>query len=135
MSHIKSKDTKPEMIIRRLLHRAGYRYSLHKSALPGKPDLYFKKFNAAIFIHGCFWHQHPGCKRASIPKSNTDYWIPKLKRNVERDRDHINDLELLGIRVLVIWECETNLSDLDDQQLLLDRIRKFLDPNCRKVEN
>ena len=108
MSHIRAKGMKPEILVRRLAHSMGYRYRLHRKDLPGKPDLANKKAKWAIFVHGCFWHQHadPGCKIARRPKSNREYWLPKLERNVTRDAEHQVQLRALGWDVLVIWECE-----------------------------
>jgi len=106
MKAIKAKDTKPEMIVRKILHNNGYRYRLHKKDLPGKPDLYLKKFNTVVFIHGCFWHQHAGCKYAAVPKTNKKYWISKLQRNILRDEENKAELKNKGYRVVVIWECE-----------------------------
>jgi len=108
MSRIRSKDTQPEMIVRKMLHNNGIRYRLHARDLPGKPDLSNKSKKFAIFVNGCFWHQHKGCKRASIPKSNTDYWIPKLEKNVNRLRENLETLDTMGYRTAVIWECEVN---------------------------
>ena len=107
MALIKGRDTGPEMIVRRLVHSMGFRYRLHRSDLPGKPDLVFGPRRKVIFVHGCFWHQHKAenC-RHSVPKSRTDYWLPKLKRNVERDQQNLNKLEKDGWQSLVIWECE-----------------------------
>ncbi|WP_081745321.1 very short patch repair endonuclease [Pseudomonas sp. URIL14HWK12:I7] len=107
MSNVKGKDTKPELVVRRLCHNMGLRYRLHQKHLPGKPDLVFPKHKLCIFVHGCFWHRHPGCKHASTPKSRLDFWLPKLKKNVERDLDAQQALLLLGWRVVIIWECET----------------------------
>ena len=121
MSLIRSKDTKPELIVRSLLHRMGYRFRLHQKGLPGKPDIVLKKHNTVVFCHGCFWHQHPGCKRATIPKTNTDYWIPKLKKNVTRFSDVHEQLSHQGWKVLVVWECETKNIDT-----LTDKIKIFL---------
>lgn len=106
MSRIRSKGTKPEMTVRRLLHSMGYRYRLHRRDLPGSPDLVFPKWRKAIFVHGCFWHQHPGCRISRQPKSNRDYWVPKLERNTARDAEHQAQLREMGWEVLVIWECE-----------------------------
>lgn len=111
MSLIRSKETKPEVFARSILHRLGFRFRKHVRQLPGKPDIILPKYKTAIFVHGCFWHQHKGCKRATIPKSNIDYWIPKLKGNVERDKQHRKNLEELGWNVAVIWECETKKAD------------------------
>ena len=108
MANIRSKGMKPEMIVRRLAHSMGYRYRLHRKDLPGKPDLVFPARRKVIFVHGCFWHQHgdPACKIARRPKSNLDYWLPKLQRNAERDSEHQACLNELGWQALVIWECE-----------------------------
>ncbi len=109
MAAIRSADTKPELIVRRLVYSLGYRYRLHRKDLPGKPDLVFGPARKIIFVHGCFWHLHPksGCLDSRIPKSNTAYWRPKLLRNVARDQRNRRELRRLGWRVLVIWECET----------------------------
>jgi DNA mismatch endonuclease, patch repair protein len=124
MSLIRAKDTKPEMIVRRLIHSLGYRYRLHRKDLPGTPDLVFPNRKAVIFVHGCFWHRHddPTCKLARLPKSRLDFWIPKLERNVERDKNNAAALRELGWRVLTIWECQ--LKNRTDLQV---RIREFLD--------
>jgi DNA mismatch endonuclease (patch repair protein) len=108
MRRIHSKNTSPEMLVRRLVFSMGYRYRLHSKDLPGKPDLVFRNRKKAIFVHGCFWHQHPGCREGRIPGSRREYWDPKLKRNVERDRLHLENLTDLGWDVLVVWECETS---------------------------
>lgn len=112
MANIRSKGMKPELIVRRLTHSMGYRYRLHRKDLPGKPDLVFPARRKVIFVHGCFWHQHadPACKIARRPKSNLDYWLPKLQRNVERDAEHRDRLSALGWQVLVIWECEVKIA-------------------------
>ena len=107
MRLIRSTDTKPEIIIRKLLHSLGYRFRLHKKSLPGKPDIVLKKYKTVIFVHGCFWHQHKKCKRSNIPKSNRAYWKPKLTKNIKRDEQHKLILKKLGWRTIVIWECET----------------------------
>lgn len=107
MSLIHSSDTKPEVIVRKLLHSLGYRFRLHKKDLPGKPDIVLKKHRTIIFIHGCFWHQHKGCKRSNIPKSNKSYWQLKLENNVKRDKQHKQSLKKLGWKTITIWECET----------------------------
>ena len=105
MASIKSKNTKPEIFVRKLLHGLGLRFSLHKDSLPGKPDLYFRKYNLAMFVHGCFWHQHD-CKKRRNPQTNSDFWKEKFKKNKERDNKNINKLKEMGIRVHIIWECE-----------------------------
>jgi DNA mismatch endonuclease (patch repair protein) len=104
MSRIRSKDTAPELAVRRLLHSLGYRYRLHHKDLPGKPDIVFSVRRKVIFVHGCYWHAH-GCKVAHTPKSNEAYWSPKLRRNVERDALNRARLAELGWRSFVIWEC------------------------------
>lgn len=122
MRAVKSKDTGAEMAVRRLVHSLGYRYRLHRRDLPGAPDLVFPSRRAVIFVHGCFWHQHD-CKRgARIPSTRRDYWVPKLRRNQERDRQHQEHLQRHGWRVLVVWECEVK-----DRALLLEKVPCFLD--------
>ena len=106
MRHIPSKGTKPEIYVRRFLHCLGFRYRLHQRNLPGKPDLVFPRFRKVIFVHGCFWHLHKGCREGRIPGSRQSYWEPKLKKNVERDRKHVAALGILGWKVLIVWECE-----------------------------
>ena len=125
MSRIRSRDTKPEMIVRRLLYAAGYRYRLHGSALPGKPDLVFKGRRKVILVHECFWHQHEEerCREGRKPKSNMRYWHTKLERNVERDRRNEAELRALGWDVLVVWACEMRSSGE-----LLARLVAFLGP-------
>jgi DNA mismatch endonuclease (patch repair protein) len=122
MAKIRSKDTKPELLVRRLIHSLGYRYRLHRKDLPGKPDLVFAKRRKVIFVHGCFWHSH-NCKASpKRPKSNRDYWIPKLERNVQRDIEHQERLINMGWQILVLWECE-----LKDKVHLVETIKLFLD--------
>lgn len=106
MSAIHSKDTKPELVVRHFLraHRIGYRKNY--IGLPGKPDLVLTKYHTVIFVNGCFWHQHKGCRYASIPKENHDFWVQKLTTNVERDRKNVEKLTAAGWRVITIWECE-----------------------------
>ena len=116
MQAVKSKDTKPELIVRRVLHRMGYRYRLHRKDLPGKPDIVFASRRKAIFVHGCFWHGHD-CPKGRLPKSRLDYWQPKLDRNKQRDRTKAEQLHSLGWSVLVIWQCQT--ADLEVLSLCL----------------
>ena len=108
MSRIRSKDMKPELRVRRLLHRLGYRYRLHAKKLHGRPDIIFSKRKKLIFVHGCFWHQHsdPTCTITRLPKSRLEYWIPKLRRNKQRDKRNASLLSRLGWKVLVVWECQ-----------------------------
>lgn len=107
MARVGGKDTGPELTVRSAAHRLGYRFRLHCRDLPGTPDLVFRGRRGVVFVHGCFWHSHPGCKRATRPSSNIDFWRNKLDRNVERDRTSVALLEGEGWDVLVIWECET----------------------------
>jgi DNA mismatch endonuclease (patch repair protein) len=121
MRSVRSRDTTPELIVRRAATALGYRYRLHKATLPGKPDLVFASRSKAIFVHGCFWHGHD-CKRGSRePKSNVDYWRTKVQRNRDRDAKTIAALSEAGWNVLIVWECETK-----DRERLIDRLQKFL---------
>lgn len=106
MSGIRGKDTKPEMFVRRHLHAAGLRYRLHRRGLPGTPDLVLQKYAAVVFVHGCFWHQHPGCPLAVMPSTNVEFWRDKLARNRARDLSHRGELDEMGYRIFVVWECE-----------------------------
>jgi DNA mismatch endonuclease, patch repair protein len=115
MSRIRSKDTSPEKIVRSLLHSMGYRFRLHgkvnkklykKGVLPGKPDIVLSRYKTVIFVHGCFWHRHENCKKASTPKTRTEWWQNKFDRNVSNDKKHQQELKSLGWNVIVIWECE-----------------------------
>lgn len=123
MRRIKSGDMKPELAVRKLVHSFGFRYRLHRKDLPGSPDLVFPGRKAIVLVHGCFWHQHPNrnCLDARAPKSNLDYWIPKLARNQERDAENIAALKSLKWRVLVVWECEVKT-----MEALARKLIKFL---------
>ena len=107
MSRIRNKNTRPEKIVRSLLHRSDFRFRLHRRDLPGTPDIVLPGRKAVIFVHGCFWHQHKGCKDSGIPKTNTEFWETKLKKNVEMDKKNAAALKQLGWKVIEIWECET----------------------------
>ncbi|MEP6788393.1 MAG: very short patch repair endonuclease [Acidobacteriota bacterium] len=107
MSRVGSRDTAPELTVRRLLHRLGYRFRLHRRSLPGTPDIIFPSRRKAIFVHGCYWHAH-GCRIGKMPKSNTEYWSAKLARNRERDTENRNKLEELRWSVLEVWQCQTS---------------------------
>ena len=122
MSLIRASGSAPELKLRRLVHRMGFRYRLHVKGLPGKPDLVFPSRRAVIFMHGCFWHRHGGCKLARLPKSKLDFWEPKLNANKQRDIGDQRKLKELGWRVLVIWECE--LANLDH---VSSTVTKFLE--------
>lgn len=113
MSRIRSKNTKPEIIVRSLLHRMGYRFSLHRKDLPGKPDIVLTKYKTVVFVHGCFWHRHKGCKRCTTPSTNQRYWIPKLERNIVKDKFNQKLLKKNGWFPIIVWECEIkNLGNL-----------------------
>jgi len=123
MALIRARDTKVEMVVRRLVHKMGYRYRLYYQKLPGKPDLAFPVRHKVIFIHGCFWHGHKGCAKFRLPKSRLKYWLPKIRRNQQRDKDCIEKLQHSNWSVLIIWECE-----LPALPSLAVRIKKFLGP-------
>lgn len=108
MSLIRSKNTSIEKIVRSYLFGKGFRYSLHNNEIIGKPDLFFKKYNVAVFINGCFWHRHKDCNRCTSPKTNKKYWVSKFKKNTKRDEFIYRELKKVKIRVLIIWECEVN---------------------------
>jgi DNA mismatch endonuclease (patch repair protein) len=101
------RDTAPELLVRGLVWRLGFRFRVSTGGIPGRPDLVHRRSRWAIFVHGCFWHQHPGCKRATMPKNNHDWWVAKFAANAERDARKIRELEAMGFRVKVVWECET----------------------------
>lgn len=121
MARVRSKDTKPEMLVRRLVHGLGYRYRLHDKRLPGTPDMVFTGRKKVIFVHGCFWHRHPGCPLARLPKSRLDFWLPKLEGNRERDLRQLEALRAKGWEPMIIWECE--VKDLDS---LIQKLHGFL---------
>ena len=118
MAKIGGRDTKPEMVVRRHLFRNGYRYRLHARDLPGRPDIVFRKHRKAIFVHGCFWHCHEGCRRASIPKTRRAFWLDKLNSNRARDARNEEALSSAGWNILVVWECETKNIDALSARLL-----------------
>ncbi len=122
MASIGSRDTGPELTVRRLLRRLGYRYRLHRTDLPGTPDICFPSRRKVVFVHGCFWHRHVGCRRTTTPKTRTSFWKEKFDKNVERDRIKLMDLSRLGWESLVVWECETN-----DIATLTARLLEFID--------
>lgn len=123
MALIGARDTKPEMLVRRMLHAMGYRYRLHAKDLPGKPDIVFRGRKKAIFVHGCFWHRHPDpeCRLARLPKSRLDFWEPKLEENRRRDEANVAALEKMGWNVLILWECK-----LRDQEQLGNKLLGFV---------
>lgn len=121
MSKVKRKNTKPEVAVRKLLHRSGYRFRLHSKKLPGTPDTVLPKYKSVIFVHGCFWHQHEECRKARRPTSNVEFWNEKLDKNIERDKCKETELKDLGWKVLTIWDCE-----IKDENSLIKKIKKFL---------
>lgn len=122
MSLIRSRDTKPELAVRRIVHGMGYRYRLHAKELPSHPDIVFRPRHKVIFVHGCFWHLHKNCPKCRLPKSRSDYWQPKLERNAERDREARRLLKRIGWRSLVVWECE-----IAQPERLARKLRRFLE--------
>lgn len=129
MSRIKGKDTKPELLVRSLLHRAGYRFTVNgpkNKSLPGRPDIVLPKFKAVVFVHGCYWHRHRNCKYAYTPKSRVEFWEAKFDANVKRDRRNQRDLKRLGWKVVVIWECQTR--NENETNHIVYKLRKLLKP-------
>ena len=121
MSSVKQRHTKPEMVVRSLLHRLGYRFRLHQKDLPGSPDILLPKYRTAIFVHGCFWHQHENCGKARRPSSNQEYWNKKLDENISRDKRKEDELSQLGWRVVTVWQCETS-----GVESLTEKLKKLL---------
>ena len=121
MSRVGSRDTKPELVVRRIAHGLGFRFRLHRKDLPGRPDIVFPRYRSVIFVHGCFWHRHPYCKYASSPKTRVEYWENKFRGNVVRDARNETLLRNLGWRVMVIWECE-----IKDGKAVAERISSYL---------
>lgn len=130
MSRIRGKDTRPEKAMRSLLHGEGYRFRLLDKTLPGKPDIVLPKYKAAIFVHGCFWHRHPGCKYAYTPKSRLDFWERKFRENVERDAKSLSLLQQQGWFPIVIWECEIKR----DADAVIRKIDRILQRRIQKRE-
>jgi DNA mismatch endonuclease, patch repair protein len=129
MANIRDKDTQPELAVRRLLHRLGYRFHVHHRSLPGSPDLAFTARRKVVFIHGCFWHYHDGCRFAHVPKSRSDYWCTKFDKNRARDERNLSALRESGWESFIVWECQ-----LADRAALAERLLAFLGPP-RRIEN
>lgn len=127
MSRVRNKDTKPEKVVRSILHSMGYRFRLHRKNLPGSPDVVLPRHMKIIFVHGCFWHRHGVCRRLSIPGNNSDFWRQKFRENVRRDKEKLKTLSVLGWEVLVIWECETA-----DQDKLREKLQIFMMMSTRQ---
>jgi len=123
MALVRSKNTRPEIRLRKALFSLGYRYRLHDKKLPGKPDIVLSKYRTVIYMHGCFWHRHANCRAATCPKTNADYWTPKFEKNVERDAAHQQVLEALGWRVIVVWECELRKDILKVLATITDKLK------------
>ena len=128
MSCIRGKNTKPELIVRSLLHNMGYRFRLHRDDLPGKPDITLPKYNKIVFVHGCFWHGHKNCPRAKRPTTNEIFWNDKLNKNIERDRATISNLKKLGWDVLTIWSCEVK-----NTEKLTNKLLSFIEGDKEKI--
>ena len=130
MRRVRSTDTTPERKVRSILHKLGYRFRIHRLDLPGKPDIVLPKRRAVVFVHGCFWHRHQGCPNATTPASRQEYWLPKFRRTVDRDRKNRKELRLQGWNVIVVWECETKGSQKLATQLswLIDSYPSNLKP-------
>ncbi len=125
MSHIRGEDTTPERCLRIALWRKGFRYRLNDKRLPGKPDIVFPKYRTVIFVHGCFWHGHKGCKYYTIPKTNTNFWVAKISRNQERDQEVWRQLEAKGWFVIIVWECQLKKAKLQETvEMVTNEIRK-----------
>lgn len=122
MARVRSKNSRPELLVRKLVFALGYRYRLHAKDLPGHPDIVFRKRRKVIFVHGCFWHRHAACALARLPKSRLDFWVPKLEGNKQRDRRNQRALNKEGWKVLTIWECQ-----LKKLERLESTLRRFLD--------
>ena len=123
MSAIKSKNTKPEIAVRKLLHSMGYRFRLHRKDLPGSPDIVLPKYKTVIFVHGCFWHRHENCKYASTPKTRQEFWEAKFRENINRDKLNQENLSSKGWKIIVVWECEIKDKDFDLNKLFKNEIK------------
>lgn len=123
MSRIRGKDTQPEKRLRSILHRAGYRFRLHSPNLPGRPDIVLPKHHAVIFVHGCYWHRHPDCPKATMPSTRPEFWKAKFEATVERDRRKAEELESMGWRVITVWECELE----KEPEAVIDRVHRQLE--------
>ena len=136
MAAIRSKDTKPEIYFRKLFFAQGYRYSLNSSKVPGHPDIYLRKYNTAIFVHGCFWHRHSGCKYAYMPKSRVEFWQKKFEANVKRDYVVKMELQDKGIKCLIVWECTVKRMKRNQEacEKYLQVVERFLEGNQALLE-
>lgn len=135
MSRVRGRDTKPEKAVRSALHRAGYRFRLHKTDLPGTPDIVLPLYHTVIFVNGCFWHHHPGCRKATIPENNKEFWEKKLARTMERDEQNRSDLQRAGWNIITIWECEISNSFDATMNRVLNQLMCFVNKSNRWEEN
>mgnify|MGYP001498655363 CR=1 FL=1 len=126
MSAIKSKNTKPEVKVRKVLHSMGYRFRLHSKNLPGSPDIVLPKYKTVIFVHGCFWHRHENCKYASTPKTRQEFWNKKFNENILRDKKNLEILSSLGWKIIIIWECEIRNKKINLEQIFKNVIKKIV---------
>lgn len=124
MSRIRGKDTKPEIAVRQYLFANGFRFRKNDKRYPGKPDIVLPKYHTIIFVHGCFWHRHEGCKQATTPKSRTDFWLEKFQKNVQNDAKHIQELKNMGWKVIVLWECELEKQFEETMRNVIAEIRE-----------
>ncbi|MCD7738604.1 MAG: very short patch repair endonuclease [Lachnospiraceae bacterium] len=136
MAAIRSKNTKPEVYFRKLLFAQGYRYSLNSSKIPGHPDIYLRKYNTAIFVHGCFWHRHSGCQYAYMPKSRVEFWQKKFEANVKRDYVVRMELQDKGVKCLIVWECTVKklMKDRDLCENYLGTVKSFFESKDLRLE-
>ncbi len=121
MSSVRQQDTKPEKLVRSILHRLGFRFRKNVSSIAGKPDIVLPKYKTIIFVHGCFWHQHKNCRKAARPTSNIEFWNTKLDKNVKRDKQTVKELKSLGWKVVTVWTCE-----MKDKELLIEKLKSSL---------
>ena len=129
MSRVRSKNTKPEEMVRKYLFSHGFRYRKNDGRYPGHPDIVLPKYKTVVFVHGCFWHRHPGCSRATTPSTNQEYWLKKFERNIERDRKERQQLEDMGWHVIVVWECE-----ISNRQKREKRLSALIEEICGNVD-
>lgn len=136
MAAIRNKNTKPEILMRKWLFSKGFRFRVNVVHIPGHPDIFLRKYNTAIFVHGCFWHRHIGCKYAYTPKSRLDFWENKFKKNIERDAKVKNELCLAKIKCLIVWECTINhmKKQKEFNDFIMERIEQFFHDDCLYLE-
>ena len=126
MAAIKSKDTKPEIAVRKLLHSLGYRFRLHRKDLPGSPDIVLPKYKTVIFVHGCFWHRHENCKYATSPKTREEFWENKFNANIKRDLEVQKEIKNIGWKSIILWECEINKNILEIKKLFSENLKNII---------